>query len=249
MDHIEQYLKHITELTQKIAAEKESIHRAGVAIADQVAQGHLVHVYGPGGHSLMGAEEMLCRAGGLVPIDAILDPSISLQQGALRSLALERVPGLIPAVFKNYRLEKGEVMILVNAYGINSATIDSALEAKRLGLTTIAVTSTETATTLPKDHQARHPSGLNLYEIADIWVNCHMPAGDAVVDLPGFAQKVSAVSTICNVFAIECIMADAINELVQRGIDPPVWMSANVAGGDEANQRHVDKYGGKIRFL
>jgi uncharacterized phosphosugar-binding protein len=245
----EQYLRHISELLEKIAGERANIQRAAVALADQIAQDRLIHVFGSGGHSLMGAEEVTYRAGGLVPMNPIFEPSVSVQQGALRSMLLERVPGLMTAVLKLYRLQPGEVIIIVTAYGVNAATIDTALEAKRLGLTVIGVTSAHTANLLPPEHPSRHPSGKNLHEIADIWVNTHVPAGDAVVEIPGFAQRVSAVSTICNAFALECIVAETVNELVRRGIPPPVWMSANVPGGDAANKRYIEKYVGRVRYL
>jgi uncharacterized phosphosugar-binding protein len=249
MTPTEQYLQKVSGLLQEISREQPSIQRAAVALADQVAQDHLIHVFGSGGHSLMGAEELMWRAGGLVPINPIFEPSVSVQLGALRSNVLERLPGLMPAVLKLWHLNSGELIIIVNAYGINAATIDTALEAKRLGLTTLAVTSPHTANLLAKDHLSRHPSGKNLHEIADIWVNSHVPAGDAVVELPGFPQKVSAVSTICNAFTLECIIAETVNELIRRGIEPPVWTSANVPGGEEANRKYVDKYLGKIRYL
>ncbi len=250
MDAIHQYYRAVTELIQRIYEnEQESIRRAGEAVADQVARGNLIHVVGTGGHSFMGAEELMWRAGGLVPINPIFDPGISLQFGALRSNAIERLPGYMPAVLKNYSLNPGEVIIIVNAYGVNAATIDTALEAKRRGLTVIGVTGKGTAEVLPPGHPARHPSGKNLYEIADIFVNTYVPAGDAVVSIPGFPQKVAAVSTIANAFALQCIVATAVAILVERGVEPPVWMSANLPGGDEANRKYVEAYRDKVRFL
>ncbi len=250
MEPIEQYLQKVHELTTRIATESAgSIRQAGKLIAEQVAKGNLIHVFGSGGHSVMGVEEMTFRAGGLVPVDPIFEPSVSLQQGALRSMALERVPGIMPAVLKLYPLQAGDVIVIINAYGINAATIDTALEAKRLGLTTIGVTTDNTANVLAPGHPSRHPSGKNLHEIVDVWVNCHVPAGDAVVEIPGFPQKVSATSTMCNAFTLECMVGEAIAELVRMGVEPPVWMSANTPGGDEANKRWVKEYQGKIRFL
>jgi uncharacterized phosphosugar-binding protein len=40
-----------------------------------------------------------------------------------------------------------------------------------------------------------------------------------------------------------------VEELVKRGIEPPVWMSANLPGGDEANQKHFDKHLQRVKFL
>jgi uncharacterized phosphosugar-binding protein len=35
--------------------------------------------------------------------------------------------------------------------------------------------------------------------------------------------------------------------LAQRGIDVPVWQSADSPGGDEANVRHAEKYTTRIK--
>ena len=245
-----QYCEAVTNLIQIIVKqESDSIQAVAEILADQIAQDNLIHVFGSGGHSYLGAEEMLWRAGGLVPINPIFDPGVSLSFGAMRSKDVERVPGYMPAVLKTYRLRAGEAIMIVNAYGINSATIDTAIEAKRLGLTTIAVTSTYTAEALPSNHPSRHPSGRNLHETVDVFVNTYVPLGDAVVTIENFSQKVAAISTIANAFALQLIVGETVNLLVERGIDPPVWKSANSPGGDDYNQRHIEKYVGRIRHL
>ncbi len=62
-------------------------------------------------------------------VSAILDEGTLLSNGALRSMAIERTPGYGKIVIANQRLGAGDVLILVNAYGINSALIDAAMEA------------------------------------------------------------------------------------------------------------------------
>ncbi|MBA7582383.1 hypothetical protein ES708_24311 [subsurface metagenome] len=49
------------------------IKKAAKVVAESIAREEPVHVIGPGGHSNMAAEEVLWRAGGLAPINAILD--------------------------------------------------------------------------------------------------------------------------------------------------------------------------------
>jgi uncharacterized phosphosugar-binding protein len=146
-------------------------------------------------------------------------------------------------------LGKGDVLIVCNAYGINAATIDAAQEGKRLGATVIGVTSTEFATRTPADHPSRHPSKQNLHEIADIFLNTWLPYGDAVVEIPGCPQKVAPSSSLGTAFVLNCLVAATVEELVRRGIEPPVWMSANLPGGDEANRKHFDKHLRRIKFL
>jgi uncharacterized phosphosugar-binding protein len=245
-----QYYQAVSKLIRTIyEREQGSIKAAAMIFADQIAQDHLIHVFGSGGHSYIGAEEMSWRAGGLVPVSPIFDPGVSLSLGARRSTEVERVPGYMPAVLRTYPLKAGEAIVIVNAYGINAATIDTALEAKRLSLKVIGVTATYTAEALAPDHPSRHPSGKNLHEIVDVFVNTYVPLGDAVVEIENFSQKVAAVSTIANAFTLQLIVAETVDLLVERGIDPPVWKSANSPGGDEYNKKYIEKYAGRIKHL
>jgi uncharacterized phosphosugar-binding protein len=245
-----QYVDAITSIIRKIYdSEEANVLAAARVLSDQIAQGNLIHVIGTGGHSMIGAEEMFFRAGGLVPINPIFEPGLTLTMGAFHSTAVERTPNLMPGVLKLYRLQPGGAIIIVNAYGINSATIDTALEAKRLGLTVIGVTAKGTADALAPDHPSRHPSGENLYELADIFVNTHVPLGDAIVEIPGLQQKVAAISTFANAFAVEWIVIETVNLLVEQGIEPPIWKSANSPGGDEYNKKYFEKYLGVIKHL
>ena len=45
------------------------------------------------------------------------------------------------------------------------------------------------------------------------------------------------------------LVATTVEELVRRGIEPPIWMSANLPGGDEANRKHFDKHLRRVKFL
>ena len=68
---------------------------------------------------------------GLMHVSAILDEGTLLSNGALRSMAIERTPGYGKNVIDDYGLQECDLLIIVNAYGINAATIDAALEARR----------------------------------------------------------------------------------------------------------------------
>lgn len=249
-DVLEQYYEGVLRVIDKIKVrERGKIEEAARVISDSIEKDKLIHVFGTGGHSSIGAEEMFWRAGGLVPINAILDPGVSLAHGALRSTLVERTPGYAKAVLDYYRVKKDDVIIIVNAYGINSVTIDSALESKKRGAKVIAVTSSEFCKVVPEDHPARHPTKKNLFEIADIFVDCHVPPEDAIVKVKGFEQKVAPVSTIANAFVVNAIVAKTVDNLVKKGVSPPVWMSANMPGGDEANKKYFEKYFERIKHL
>ncbi|HYL80427.1 MAG TPA: SIS domain-containing protein [Candidatus Acidoferrum sp.] len=250
MDIIAQYHAAVTAVLQKIVdTQRESIKRAALRCADAIMEDRYLYVIGTGGHSYIACEEMFWRAGGLVPVYPILDPGFSVSHGAWRSMLIERTPGYVIPILKYHGLGKGDVLIMCNAYGINAATIDAATEGKRLGATVIGVTSTEFAAQVPSNHPARHPSRKNLHEIAHVFLNTWMPYGDAVVDIPGCPQKVAPTSSLGTAFVLNCLVATTVEVLVQRGVTPPVWRSGNLPGGDEANQQHMDKYLGRIKFL
>ena len=75
-------------------------------IADQITAGHLVHVAGTGAHSMIGAEEMFYRSGGLVPINPVFEVGFSMLLGAVRSTVAERIPGYMPGILKQYGLNR-----------------------------------------------------------------------------------------------------------------------------------------------
>lgn len=249
--HIEQYKKTVFDCINAISEEEESIHKAALIMADAIENDKLIHVMGTGGHSNMAAEEVFWRAGGLVPVNALLDPGINLEHGARRSNIVERCEGYAATVFKTYHLgeDPGDVLMLATSYGVNAITIDMALEAKKRGMRVIGVTAKSFAEKLPKDAPARHSSAQNLYELADVFVDVHLPFGDATIKLDGLEAPMGPVSTFCNSFALHAIELETASILLQRGITPPVWNSANIPGGHARNKAYEDKYESRMKHL
>ena len=249
---ISAFKNDLVDIFNKIEeTEAEKIDAAAQVVSDAMKEERMVHVIGPGGHSNMAVEEVLWRAGGLAAWNPILDAGTNLIHGAKRSNIIERTPGYAKSVMDAYRVgfKPNEVIIIVNAYGINPMTIDTCEEAKRRGMTTIAVTSSGFAKVVPLGHPARHPSGKNLYEEADIFINNYLPVGDSVIEVEGFGQKVGSTSTFCNCFVMNCLVGKIVEKLVAQGIKPPVFMSANMPGGDENNRALEEKYFPLIKHL
>lgn len=245
------YKDRISGLMEEILEGAPMIERAAEAVAEAMARDQLLHVIGPGGHSSMAAEEVIWRAGGLAPVNSILDAGFNLIHGAKRSNFVERTPGYAAGILDAYRVgrQPGEVIVIVNVYGVNAMCIDVALEAKRRGMTSIGITSRSFADALAADHPSRHPSGKVLYREVDYFLDCRLPLGDAVVEIAGVAEKTGATSTFCNAFTINLLMIETVKRLVARGVEPPLWRSANMPGGDAANRALEEKYIPRIRHL
>ena len=245
-DYVRTYLDTIEGYLERIYAEqREMISRCAAIIADRIAEDGLIYVFGSGGHSNMMAEEMFHRAGGFACVSPVFVDSIRIPHVPLG----ERSAGIVPYAFDFYSIGKGDVLILVNAYGINPVTIESALEAKKRGVKVIAITSTEYAQRLPKGFVGRHESGLNLHELFEHTLLTYVPYGDAIVDMDGIASRVGPYSTFANAFICNSLVMEAAAILEARGIEPPIINSINVIGGAEKNQMLYQKYRPRIRWL
>ncbi len=164
-------------------------------------------------------------------------------------MAIERTPGYARAILVHPEMAAGDVLIICNAYGINSATIDSAMIARERGLVSIGVTSIANQRGLPQGHPSRHPSGKDLCDLVDIVIDTKMPLGDAVMSVDGVHEKVGPVSTMVNAFALNAIVLEAVAELARRAIDPPIWRSSNSPGGDDANVAVTARYRDRVPHL
>lgn len=238
-----------THFASIIEHGEQNILAAAAAVADQVERGDIVHVYGPGGHSNLAAQEIFFRAGGLVNVSAVLDEGTLLSNGALRSVAMERTANYGRTVIKTLGLGASDLMILVNAYGINAALIDAAICTRETGATLIGVSSVQHAENVPGDHPARHPSRSNLHDLVDIHVDSRVPLGDAILALDAVEDPFSAISTFANAFVLQGIVAEAIAMLADRGFEPTIWRSANAPGGDERNSRFIDDFQHRVEWL
>ena len=245
-DYVRTYLDTIEAKLERIYTEqRDMIRRCAEIIADRIAEDGLIYVFGSGGHSNMVAEEMFHRAGGFACISPVFVDSIRIPHVPLG----ERSPGIVPYVFEFYGIGKDDVLILVNAYGINPVTIEAALEAKKRGVKVIAVTSTDYATRLPKDFGGRHSSGMNLHEMFEHTLLTYVQYGDALVEMEGIASRVGPYSTFANSFICNSLIMDAAEILEQRGIEPPIINSINVLDGAARNQALYQKYRPRIRWL
>lgn len=219
------------EATQADAVEADADAMVAVTLADQ-----LIHVYGAGGHSYIGSGEFFSRAGGLANSNPLFEPSLALSGGGRKSTMPERVPGVGDKIVAAHEL-KGDLLIITSAYGINSATIDAALEAKQRGRTVVGISSFGFAEATSADFPARHASGYNLHDLADIAIDNHVPHGEAILELDNFEQRVGGTCSVLQCFVINWLVARTAEKLIELSTEPPIWRSYNIAGGDEHNRR------------
>jgi uncharacterized phosphosugar-binding protein len=93
---------------------------------------------------------------------------------------------------------------------------------------------------------SRHPSGRKLTDLADVVLDNRAPYGDAVLPLPG-GGATGAVSTVTSALIAQLVVARTVRDLLEAGQAPPVYLSANVPGGDEHNLKLEALYEGRLR--
>mgnify|MGYP003873261029 CR=1 FL=1 len=242
---MDKYFDGVISLLNRVReTQRDKILEAAKLVKEALKKDKLIHVYGTG-HSQVLAIEVFYRAGGFVPVNAILDLGSSVYGGAMKSTGVERLQGYAKILLDYYDIGQDDVLIVVSNSGRNALPIEMAMGARERGAKVIAITSIEFSSKFP----SRHPSGKRLYDVADIVIDNHVPPGDALLEVEGIKTKIAPVSTIVNSAILHSIMAEAAKMLVDEGIEPPIWLSANVPGGDEYNKKYLEKYKYRIKHL
>ncbi len=96
---------------------------------------------------------------------------------------------------------------------------------------------------------SRAESGKQLFEIADIVLDNCGEAGDAAVRYEGLPGKVAPTSLLAGAFIINSLVCRVVELFLAKGLTPPVYLSANIPGGEEHNRKLEAKYRGRIRGL
>jgi len=233
----------IDTLNLILKEEAENIQSVVQMVTKSISADGVVHVFGSG-HSHLFAEDLSFRAGGLVPINPILDIGYTMMGGPpSRSSRLERLEGYATALLDGYELHPGEVIFVMSQSGRNPGPVEAALYAKEKKLQVIGVTSVGQS----KEQTSRHSSGKKVYEIADIVIDTHVPSGDAAIELAQGQTKVAPISTIVSSSILQGIVAEVAGAIHEKGEVPPVWLSSNVDGGDEHNAEMARKYQSRIQ--
>ena len=89
-----------------------------------------------------------------------------------------------------------------------------------------------------------HPSKDNLVDVADLVIDNHAKASDALIDVDG-VHKMNQVSTITGNIIAQMLTAETYHYLTDAGVECPVLLSANVKGADKHNRALSDKYLGR----
>ncbi|MEH0984375.1 SIS domain-containing protein [Micromonospora sp. CPCC 205556] len=241
----EAYLAVVTGAIDRVArSQRDAVGRAADLIAAALRADGVVHAFGTG-HSEALAMEIAGRAGGLVPTNRIALRDLVLIGGEPASILgphLERDPAVAHRLYELAPVRPADVFVLASNSGVNGAMVEFASVVRERGHRLIAITSAEHSGRMT----SRHPSGRKLADFADVVLDNGAPYGDATLPLPD-GGAVGAVSSITAALLAQQIVAETVARLIAAGERPPVYLSANIAGGDEHNAALEARYAGRIR--
>lgn len=208
---------YLTEIKNRldtiIAAEMDKIAQIAQKAAAAIASGGAVHIL-DNGH-LLGAE-MTARAGGL---------------GLSHMVTADDVKNPV-------LVRKGDVLFIVSVSGRSKRIVEAAVTARKRGVYTVALTAkAQNGIAEPEDKEL----GL-LPEVTDMVLDIHGVAGDAIVQFPELGKRAIPASGILSVAVMWAFKAELISELCKLGIEPTIYTSVNIPGGEEAFRKELERY-------
>lgn len=244
------YQAYSDEVTSRLPILVESARSGEIAkaielLADAVAADGVIRAFGTG-HSEAFSMEVAGRAGGLIPTSRLALRDIVLygshDVSELADPTLERDPKLAEELFAIHATHPSDIYVIASNSGVNGSIVGVAEQVKAHGHKLIAVTSLDHTMKVT----SKHPSGKRLLDFADVTIDNLAPYGDSTLTLSS-GLVMGAISSITAAFIAQLLTLGVAENLSARGITPPVYISANIPGGDEHNNALKAKYAGRLR--
>ena len=228
-------------LSQIFGHQAGAFEASATAMTEAVQQDHLIYLFGTG-HSHILAEEGLYRAGGLACVVPILDPLLMLHLGAVASTQRERLTGVAQRVMSRYPIESGDVLLIFSNSGVNTVPLEAARSGRTTGARVIAVTSEAYSL------QAAG-GGDRLCALAEITIDNGTLPGDACFHAAPGLPPVGPLSTIIGAAILNALLAETVFRLSMLGVEPPIFLSANIPGASLRNIALVERYSARNPHL
>jgi uncharacterized phosphosugar-binding protein len=228
-----------------LTTQLEAIDDAASIVADTIAAGGVLQTFGTG-HSRIVTLELSGRAGGLAPVGMLAVKDLVMFGGGdprqILDPTYEREAHLARRIYDLASPDATDAFLIVSNSGINAAIVEMATLARSRGHQVVAIT----ALAHTRSPQAREVGERHLADLAHVVIDNGAPAGDAAVDI-GNGMKIGAVSSLTGILIAQLLTELVCRKLLAAGRTPPVYMSANLVGGDDHNARIDQTFRGRIR--
>lgn len=237
------YFSRITEVLARIQETQGSkIEAAADAFSKSIAGGGRVYLFGSG-HSVLPVLDIFPRYGSFVGFYPIYDPRLMWFNvvgpgGARELLWLEQREGYAKVVLSSYELKPVDSILIFSHGGLNAAPVEMGMEAGKLGVTVVSVSSHENY----RKTAARHSSGKKLRDVSDIAIDNCVPPEDALISADGIPERFAAGSTVAGVAIAMTLVSEVGRRLLQQGLRPATFVSPNVGLSPDHNEQVFEEY-------
>lgn len=239
------FTKAIAALQELAESQKENLSAAAALLVEAIAGGQSIFSFGAS-HSFMLTEELVYRTGGLMVINPIYPQGMNLSvRPVTLTSKLERLPGFGAELLNFSAARRGDVLLITSTSGRNAVSIDMAIRARESGIRVIGITSLAYTDAV----ESRHPSGKKLRDLCDVVLDNGAPVGDTLVEIEGLSQRMGPISTVAGCALVNALACEVVERLIAKGIEPPIFMSANLDGGDAYNAEQLAKNADRIHYL
>lgn len=242
----EKYFSRLDEILRQIrSTQLDAIKSCAEHMVETTVRKNRIYAVGCG-HAGLLAKELFYRSGGLVTINPIFAPGLELDVSPVTLTSdIERIEGYGATVIARKNLQSGDLLLIHSVSGRNPVSIDMALEAARRGVFVVCLTNVKYSSSV----SSRHSSGKRLFEVCSLVLDNCGDIGDAAVSFDGFDEKSGPTSTAAGAAVLNAVVAEAVGMFIEKGITPPVFISANLDGGDEHNKKVLAEYGDLITYM
>lgn len=236
MSFIDNYTTNTLKCFELISQESEHIEKASRLLLEAERNHHKIYTFGSG-HSHMIGQDLYARAGGYAKVYPISEIEMTLATHPTKSTTVERTAAYADVLDTLYTIEAGDVLMVTSNSGRNPLVIEYTQRARNKGASIIVITSLTHSKTIA----SRHPSGLRLFELADVILDNHAPYGDATTKIDDNIVM-GPVSTLTGCFLAQCVIGRFVELLRENDLDAPVFRSSNMDGADEYNKALFQTY-------
>jgi uncharacterized phosphosugar-binding protein len=224
--------QHIVGLLDTVLENNDAtIDAAADAVATAILAGRDVYAFGAG-HSMTLVNEMYRRAGSIKGVRPIWNEELTSREDEEAGAKIENESGYYRVLTDGLGWGAGDICWIISNSGRNALVVEIALEARRNGVTVIAISSLAHAGAV-----AATPGLPKLPEIADFVFDNGGRFGDSALDIDGIAEGMAPTSTITSAALIHATWTEVAERLVANGHVPEVWGSANRAPiGSQASE-------------
>lgn len=245
--NIQTFMDATFEVVAKIEdKELDNIEAAGKICADAIAKGGVIQVFGSG-HSVGFGQELVDRAGALVPVHTIVTTDFvtkgmyTLEEFKDPDNIFERRPNIAGKFYDLYEISENDVFIIISNSGINGLVIDLAQKAQENNHKVIVVTSLDHTNA----EDSRHPSGKKLKDFGDIVIDNCGPRGDALLELAE-GGKIGSVSAISGIMIAQSLAVAIVDNLQKADAFVPILKFEDSEEAKAYNKELKEKYKGRI---